>query len=175
MTRFARGFAASVLIVGVVACSKPQPPQLTPKSAQITAVDLTGFDLRVKMDAFNPNGIELSVRSVVAHVVVDGTQDLGTVTSSQPFVLPANAHTLVDVPLNVKWKGIGSVAAIAQSKRPVPYTVDGTATIGGEHLNVDIPFKLQGTMTAEQLQQATMKSLQGIPGLQGLPGLVPPK
>ena len=96
------------------ACTKPQPPQLTPKEAKVTSVDITGFDMRVKMDAFNPNGFALSVRSVVAHVIVDGTQDLGTVTASQPINLPANAHTLIDVPMNVKWKGVGGLASIAR-------------------------------------------------------------
>ena len=54
----------------------------------------------------------------------------------------------------------------------MPYTVDGTATVGGERLNVDVPFKLSGTMTPEQLQGALMKSLQGLPAI---PGLTVPK
>ena len=165
-----------MLVVAVAgACTKPLAPQLTPKEAKVTSIDATGFDMRVKMDAFNPNAFDLSVRSVVAHVIVDGNQDLGTVTAAQPIDLPANAHTLVDVPMNVKWKGIGGLASIAASKRPVPYTLDGTANVGGERLNLDIPFKLQGVITAEQIQQAVVKSLQAIPGLQGLPGLVPPR
>jgi LEA14-like dessication related protein len=157
------------------ACSKPQAPQLTPQQAKVTAVDATGFDMTVKMDAFNPNGYELAVQSVVAHVLVDGNQDLGTVTASKPIALPASAHTVIEVPMNVKWKNAAGFAAIAASRRPVPYTLDGTATVGGHSLNVDVPFKLQGTITAEQLQQAGLKSLQGIPGLQGLPGLAPTK
>lgn len=181
MTTTRRRFAAVIaLALGVgafaPACSKPQPPQLTPKEAKITSIDVSGFDMRVKMDAFNPNGFDLSVRNVVAHVVVDGNQDLGTVTASQVINLPANAHTLIDVPMNVKWKGLGGLAQIAAAKRPVPYTVDGTANVGGERLNVDVPFKLQGTITSAELQAATLKSLQNIPGLQGLPpGLLPPK
>lgn len=173
--RLARGLAAASLVVALGACSKPKAPQLTPTEAVITAVDVSGFDMRVKMDAFNPNGFALSVRAVTARVIVDGTQDLGTVTSSQSIDLAANAHTVIDVPMSVKWKGLGGFATIAAAKRPVPYVVDGTATVGGERLNVDVPFKLQGVITAEQLQQAGMKSLQNIPGLQGLPGLVPPK
>lgn len=163
---------ASVTLGG---CSKPQPPQLTPQQARVTAVDMNGFDMVVKMDAFNPNAYELSVQSVVAHVIVDGNQDLGTVTASTPMALAANAHTALDVPMNVKWKSASSFATIAASRKPVPYTVDGTAAVGGKSLNVDVPFKLQGTITAEQLQQAGLKSLQAIPGLQGLPGLAPPK
>ena len=157
------------------ACSKPLPPQLTPKEAKVTAVDPTGFDMRVKMEAFNPNGFELSVRSVVAHVVIDGTHDLGTVSGTQPISLPANARTLIDVPITMKWKGAVNLATLAASRRAIPYVVDGTATVGGESLNVDVPFKLQGTLTQEQLQQAGLKSLQNIPGLQGLPSFAPPK
>lgn len=166
---------AIVAFAAVIGCSKPQPPQLTPQQAKVTSVDATGFDMNVKMDAFNPNAFELTVQSVVAHVIVDGNQDLGTVTASQPITLPANAHTALEVPMNVKWKNATGFAAIAAARRAVPYTLDGTATVGGNRLNVDIPFKLQGTMTPEQLQQAGLKSLQAIPGLQGLPGLLPPK
>jgi type II secretory pathway component PulM len=64
---------ASAIIAGAGAatagCTTPQPPQLTPQSAAITSVDIAGFDMRVKMDAFNPNGVELSIQSVTAHVV----------------------------------------------------------------------------------------------------------
>jgi LEA14-like dessication related protein len=169
---------ASAIIAGAGAatagCTTPQPPQLTPQSAAITSVDIAGFDMRVKMDAFNPNGVELSIQSVTAHVIVDGNQDLGTVTASQAFTLPANAHTALDVPMSVKWKSVGNLATIAAARRDVPYTLDGTAKVGGERLNIDLPFKLTGTLTAAQLQQAGMKSLQAIPGLEGLPGLLPP-
>ena len=174
MTSIGRRSALS-LLVALVACSKPLPPQLTPKEAKVTAIDPTGFDMRVKMEAFNPNGFAIEVQSVTAHVVVDGTHDLGTVTASQPISLPANARTLIDVPITMKWKGAVNLVTIASSRKPIPYTVDGTATVGGSSLNVDVPFKLQGVITPEQLHQAGLKSLQAIPALQGLPNLQPPK
>ena len=177
MSSIGRRGALSLLfaLVAAVACSKPLPPQLTPKEAKVTAIDPTGFDMRVKLEAFNPNGFVLEVQSVTAHVVVDGTHDLGTVTASQPISLPANSRTLIEVPINVKWKGAANFVTIASSKKPIPYVVDGTATVGGASLNVDVPFKLQGVITPEQLQQAGLKSLQAIPAFQGLPNLLPPK
>lgn len=177
MSSIGRRAALSVLValLATVACSKPLPPQLTPKEAKVTAIDPTGLDMRVKMEAFNPNGFALEVQSVVAHVIIDGTHDLGTVTASQPISLPASARTLIDVPLNVKWKGAVNLVTLASSKKPIPYAVDGTATVGGASLNVDVPFKLQGVITPEQLQQAGLKSLQAIPALQGLPNLLPPR
>jgi len=166
MKRFALAVVILVLAASFGGCAKPKAPQLTPKEVAVTSVDVAGFDMRVKMDAFNPNGFDIAVRSIVAHVIVDGTQDLGTVTASSPITLPANAHTQIDVPMSVKWKGLGGLAVIAQARKPVPYTVDGTATIGGESLNLDVPFKLQGQITPQEVQQAAVKSLRAIPGLQ---------
>src|SRR4051794_33225515 len=108
-------FAVTILVTVTLAfavsgCTKPKAPTLVPKEAAVTSVDLTGFDMRVKMDAFNPNSFAISVRSMTAHVIIDGTQDLGTVTASQPITLPPNVHTVIDVPMNVKWKGVGGLA-----------------------------------------------------------------
>lgn len=135
----------------------------------MTDVSLTGFNMTVKLDAFNPNSFGISVQSVSAHVIVNGNQDLGTVTSNAPITLPANAHTNVDAPMNAKWKGVGMLAQLSQARQPIPYVVDGTASIGGEHLNVDVPFKLNGTITPQQLQAAAQKSVQdALPALQGI-------
>jgi LEA14-like dessication related protein len=156
---------ASFLATGA-ACSKPKDPQLTPQEAKVTSVDMTGLDLRVKMDAFNPNGFPLAVRKITAHVVVDGSHDLGTVTIPQPIDLPAKAHTTVDVPMKVEWESVASLVAMTSAKRPLGYVVDGTATVGGEKLNVELPFKLQGVISPHELQQAAINSLRGTPGLQ---------
>ena len=50
--------------------------------------------------------------------------------------------------------------------RSLAENLDGDEAI---HLLTDTPGD------QEQLQQAALKSLQGIPGLEGLPGLVPPQ
>jgi LEA14-like dessication related protein len=164
-----------LFLVGALGCERPKAPVLTPQEATVTAVDLAGFDLRVKMDALNPNAFPLAVRAVTARVLLDGKQDLGTVTVAQPITLPPNGHTTIDVPMTVKWKGLAGLASLAGQRRPVPYQIDGTATVGGERLEVDVPFRLQGSITAETLQQAGLKSLQKVPGLEGLPGLLGPR
>ncbi|MBS2015011.1 MAG: LEA type 2 family protein [Deltaproteobacteria bacterium] len=146
-------------------CKKPQPPQLTPKSAKVIAVDLAGIDLRVLFDAYNPNAYDLSVRRVSAHVVVDGKLDLGTVTADQPMSLPAGQRIALEVPLQVRWNGATALAAVGASRRSVPYEVDGIANVGGETLNLDVPFKMKGEITQQQLVNVTLKSLGNIPGL----------
>ncbi|MBX3187613.1 MAG: LEA type 2 family protein [Labilithrix sp.] len=167
-----RALLVSFLLVALGAlffgCSPPAPPTLTPKEAKVTTLDLAGIDLRVTMEVHNPNKIDLAVRAVTARVLLDGKHDLGTMTITQPVTLPAGARTLVEVPLSMKWKDATLFGVFAAAKRSVPYTIDGTATIGGERLNVTLPFTMKGVVTAEELTAATLKSLKGLPAIPGL-------
>src|SRR5262249_54464696 len=109
--------------------------------------------------------VELSARSVTGKVVLDGKYDLGSATISKPISLPAGARTTLDVPLALNWHDVGALAQLAAQSRPVPYSVDGTVTVGGERLNVDLPFHMTGTITQETLVEVTTHSLPAIPGL----------
>lgn len=169
MTVLARCVLLMTLGASTFACSKPKPPELTPTEATVSGVDVAGFDLRLKMDAFNPNKFDIHARNVVAHVVLNGTEDLGTITTPTALALPAGGHTPLNVSLRAPWKGLTALATLAQANKPVPYTLEGTVTVGGESLNVDVPFKMDGKLTPEQLREATARSLRGL-----LPGLSPP-
>jgi len=151
-------------LVTVAACSKPDPPVLTPKSAKVTAVTLVGIDLTVDVEAMNPNSVELSAQRVTGKVVLDGRYDLGTTNVTKVVTLPAGARTDVEIPLSITWKDATALVTLASSNRTVPFTVDGTVTVCGARLNVDLPFHLAGSMTHEELVQATTRSLPAIPG-----------
>ena len=155
---------AFALLAGVaLGCSKPEPPVITPKEAIVASVSLTGVDFLLHVEAFNPNRVDLSARSVTGKVMLDGKYDLGTVTIGQAVSLPAGARTMIDVPLATKWSDLGALAGLAGTNRSVPYTIDGVETVGGEHLNVDVPFHMTGTITHDQLVKATMRSVPGFP------------
>lgn len=158
---------AAAFTLALAGCSRPEPPTLTPESATVTAVTAAGIDMQVRLDAYNPNKIALSTRSVKANVMLDGKYDVGTVTVAAPLSLASEKHTRLDVPLSVKWRDLTGVAALAAKSSGVPYLVDGTVSIGGDSLNVEVPFRMGGTITQQQLLQAAANSLPnlGIPGL----------
>jgi LEA14-like dessication related protein len=151
------------LIFATSSCSKPEPPVITPKAATVVSVDLTGMRVVVKVEIQNPNGVDLTVQSVTGRVMLDGKHDLGEVTVERPVTLPAKSTTPLDVPLDTQWRGVGILGMLAASNRAVPYTIDATARVGGERLNVAVPFRLHGVVTAEQLVQATMRSMPQLP------------
>jgi LEA14-like dessication related protein len=155
---------AGCLFIGSAACSKPEPPKLVPKEAKVTAIGPTGASVLLRMEATNPNRLTLSLRSVTGKAKLDGRWELGTVTITKPVVLPPNVPTMIDVPMTLPWTDMKTLGALASTTGPVPYVVDGTVTVGGENLNVDLPFSISGTITREQVLGAALKSLPAIPG-----------
>lgn len=162
---FAAPLLAALVITG---CSGPEPPTLTPVSGAITSVSPAGLGLRVKLEAYNPNSFALTTRDMTAKVTLDGRYDAGTITHRQPLELPAQKRTVLDIPVTMTWRDITGLAGLAAAGRDLPYTVEGTVAVGGEKLNVDVPFRIAGTVTQKQLIQATMSSLPQIPGLPAL-------
>ena len=161
---------AAVALAPTAGCSaKPEPPRLTPESAKVTSVSPGGLGLDLTLDAFNPNPVALSARSVKARVTLDGKIDLGEVTAPSGIELPAKKSTKVKVPLLVPWQNLAAILGLAASQRDVPYRLQGKLEIGGDSVRFEVPFTLDGTVTHAQLVQITVGAIPGLPGLTAPP------
>ncbi len=156
-------FAAAALVL--VACSKPEPPRLTPLAVRVMSISPLGIDVELKLEAENPNGIDLTGREVKATITLDGRIVLGTVTVPNRIKLPAHQKTTIDVPVSSRWQDLSGLVGLAAAGKDIPYKVDGTVEIGGDSINVTLPFHIAGIATREQLAQAALNSLPKIPGL----------
>ncbi|WP_394831201.1 LEA type 2 family protein [Pendulispora rubella] len=162
MRPFAAVVVAAVALQSL-ACSKPQPPEITVKDAKVTEVNAGGLTVAVNAELYNPNKFPMTLQSVTGNVKLEGKYDLGQVTVSTPVSLPAGARTPATVPLVMKWQNAGSMAALVTGGETIPFTVAGTAAVGGEKLSVDVPFQVQGSVTRAQIGQAVMRSFPGFP------------
>ncbi len=149
----------------LTACPKPAPPHITPKEARVVAIGPQGMDILLKVEATNPNSVTLSAQAITAKAKLDDRWDMGSVTVAKPVVLPPGSPTLIDVTMTLPWTDASALAALATTPGAVPYSVEGSARIGGERLNVDVPFGLTGTISREQIVNAAMKSMPSIPGI----------
>ncbi len=164
--RFALWLALSgLLCLLLLGCSKPKPPTITPRKAKVTSVTPTGLGLELTYEAYNPNGFELSVNSVTATATLNGTLKLPPATVQDRVTLPAKQRTLVNSKVTIPWTHLQQVLGMAANRPKIPYRVVGRANVGGESLNVDVPFTIDGEVTQAQLLGAGINSLKGIPGL----------
>jgi LEA14-like dessication related protein len=152
------------------ACTPPSPPTLTAKSVSVSSISPSGVSLDVEISATNPNSVALSADSATAAVLIDSSTPLGNATMPSHISLPASSTTTVHMPLAVTWDNLANFIGVAATGRDVPYTVEGSATIGGGGLHAVVPFTIHGTFTHAQILSVTQSSLQGLPGLPQLLG-----
>lgn len=158
-------FFTVVLLTGhfLAACSRPKPPTITPDKGELTSIGPDGIHLMLHLGVENPNRYDLSARSVTGKVLLDGRYDVGSVAVSQPFRLPSGQVTRLSVPTTLALRDLPTVLGLAASSRNLTYDVDGSVNVGGESLNVNLPFHLSGELTHEQLLKATVNSLPAFP------------
>lgn len=151
---------ATTTLLALAACSKPKPPTIVPKSAQVVSIDRDGTTIQLQVELTNPNAFPLTAQRVKARVQLEGPMDLGEVNVPQALSLPANAPTLATIPITIRWEGAAAFASVAAKGRDVPFVVDGTVTVGGEKLNVDLPYRQTGVITQAQLRDAAIRSIE---------------
>ncbi len=125
----------------------------------MTAVGPAGIEMNVELGVDNPNAVDLSARSVTAKVVLDGKYPMSPLTVPHAFTLKAHERSHLVVPMALKWEEVTKLLALAGSNRDIPYVVDGSVNVGGDTLNLDVPFQLRDVLTRDQLVQTTLNSL----------------
>lgn len=153
------------LAFALLACEKPSPPKVKPESVVVKAIDATGLTVEVTLDAHNKNSVPLYARSVTAKIMLDQKIDLGEVEVDTEVKLPSKKHTAVVAPLTLKWKDVLAIGLLAAQKPVIPFTVTGTASVGTDDLNFEVPFETEGSLTREQLSVLTTKAIPGMPKL----------
>ncbi|MBK8994711.1 MAG: LEA type 2 family protein [Myxococcales bacterium] len=148
----------------LIACSKPEPPKITPHSARVTALTPLAIGIALELDVENRNPYPLVVQEVSGSLKLGAGQEVGRARSEPKGNVPARATTRLPAELSVPWTGLGALAPLAASGKPVPYSFEGTAKVGGAKLNLDVPFTVKGEITQQQILQA---------GLRGLGGMIP--
>lgn len=155
----------AALVLGATSCKRPVPPTLVPVEVKVVGVTGTGIDLLVKVEATNTNPYTLAARDVRAKLTMDdGRYDLGSTMITKPVTLPPNVPTPIDVPISMRWQSFGMVGEMAASGRDIPYMVEGTVKIGGENVNLDVPFTAKGVVKREQVIAAALRALPVQPG-----------
>jgi LEA14-like dessication related protein len=161
-----RALLLGAALVLAVACSKPMPPILVPLRAVVTDVSPAGIGIELTLEATNPNSVDLAAGNVKAHAMLDNHIEIGVATVEQRVTLPANQTTELKVSVSIPWSDVVSLLALnLDARRSIPYSVEGTLSLGGELVAVEVPFGLRGSVSHDQIVRATLNSIPAIPGV----------
>jgi LEA14-like dessication related protein len=164
MFRSAAHLVVAVTLLAAVACSKPKPVQITPQSVQLASVGPDGVGVSLLLNVHNPNGFPIVAQAVSATFELEDGSELGRGNSTTAFTIPADGDTALPAELSMRWTNLAALTPYALAGKALPYRISGTARLGGESLNMDLPFSIAGQLTPEQVLAA---------GLRGAAALVP--
>ena len=156
----------AVCSVLVSACSKPKPPTLTPRSAQVSAIKPQSVELSLVLAAHNPNSCPVVVSTVSGSFELQDGTPLGSAQSAASFTIPSQGDRDLAATLDVRFSSLAALTPYALAAKAVPYRLRGSARIGGDNLNVEVPFTIDGQLTPEQVMAA---------GLRGVGNLLAPR
>ena len=148
--------------LATLACSKPKPVEVTPRSVQVTTLRAQGLQLALVLDVRNPNGFAIRASDVKGTLSLQDGTELGRGSAADTVTVLAEQTAAVPTNLEMSWTNLAALAPYALSPQPLPYKIHGSARIGGEHLNVEVPFDIAGQLTREQVLQAGMRGAAGL-------------
>lgn len=151
--RIARSVALAALLL---ACARPQAPSITPRVVQVAAVSPNGIDLDVQLGVHNPNSFALSAQAVSGTLYVGQEQRLGRGEAQPRQPINAGSDGIVQSRVHVDWADVSALLPLLQHER-VPYEFRGDVTLGGQSLNVTLPFSIAGQLTRAELIQAGLR------------------
>lgn len=151
-------FAILVSAALASACARPQPPSVVPHVVRLSAVSATGLDLDVQLQVHNPNSFPLAAEAVNGTLYGARNQKLGQGSSHPGESIPADSMRLVASQVHIGWDNLMAVAPLLGAER-IPYEFRGDVTLGGESINVTLPFSFSGELTRTQLLEAGWRGL----------------
>jgi LEA14-like dessication related protein len=155
MRRLMLGATAAAIAV-VAGCSTLgkaafQQPIVNLKDVAVQGVGLTGGQLAVKLNVYNPNGYRLDATRLSYNVQVGDTGtgvNLATGTLDSQFTVQSGDSTTVTIPVAFTYAGIGAAGRQLLNSGAVPYRVNGDVTVGTVVGNFTVPYSSTGRFTA---------------------------
>jgi LEA14-like dessication related protein len=145
--------AAAAAMVASAGCSMLgnaafQQPVVNLRDVSVQGVGLTGGQLAVKLNVYNPNGYRLDATRLSYSVAVGDNVNLATGVLDSQFTVQSGDSTVVTIPVSFTYAGIGAAGRQLLNQGAVPYRVNGDVTVGTVVGNFTVPYSSTGRFTA---------------------------
>ena len=151
MTGAARCVGLALLASGCATLGRAlrfQEPDIKLQEIQVTGLGLQGGTLDLALDVFNPNDYRLKTTRLELGIDLEQVH-FGDALLQTPLDLPSQQHTLVTVPVQFEWAGVGAGARALLTRQAIRFALTGVASLGtplGDrrvqvHGSGDVPLK----------------------------------
>lgn len=141
------GFAAAAAL-GAYGCASIgrnafAEPVVTLRDVRLQGVGLTGGSFDVLLSVYNPNGYRLDATQLNYNLFVD-TLRFANGTLSQRFTVQERDSTIVTVPINFTYAGVGEAGRQLLNTGSVNYRVAGDVTVATPVGSFKVPYDRTG-------------------------------
>jgi LEA14-like dessication related protein len=148
MMRTTKFLLAFMTVTGLAACATLgkaafKEPVVHFHDARVTGLGITGGSLEVKLSVYNPNGFTLDGTRLTYNVLVDSVT-FGSGALTQQFTVQEKDSTIVTLPLQFTYAGIGQAGRQLMNTGAVNYRVVGDVTVGTPLGNFTRPYDQTG-------------------------------
>jgi LEA14-like dessication related protein len=100
-----------------------EQPTVALEAIEITGVGVSGGSLVLVLDVFNPNDYDIRTTWVEASLELEDTH-FGTAVLEGDETLVAGSHTLVEIPAEFTWEGVGAGARALLQRGALRYDLE---------------------------------------------------
>ena len=129
-------------------------PVVSFKDLKVRGLGLSGGSIDAYVNVYNPNGFRLDATRFTYNVMV-GQNQLGTGALNSRFTVQDHDSTMVRIPIDFTYSGIGAAAQQMMQSGSVPYTITGDVTVATPVGNFTRPYTGTGRFTAFGGAQST--------------------
>jgi LEA14-like dessication related protein len=122
-------------------------PVVTLQNVQLNGLGLTGGSLDVILNVYNPNGFNLDATRMTYRLMVDSIP-FGTGLVESRFTVGGKDSSLVRIPLDFTYSGIGEAGRQLLNTGSINYRVLGDVTVGTPLGNFTVPYDRNGRFSA---------------------------
>ena len=140
--------AVSAAIVITAGCSALGRQAFQQPIVHLQDVRVTGGNLDVKLSVYNPNGYRMDATRMSYNVLVGDSVRFATGTVDSRFTVNGNDSSIVTIPVNFTYTGIGAAGRQLLNTGGVNYHVNGDVTVGTVVGNFTVPYTSTGRFNA---------------------------
>ena len=143
---------AAVTVAGASGCATLgrkvlKEPVVNFQQLSISGLGLTGGSLDVVLSVYNPNNFRLDASRLTYNLMIDSVR-FGSGALDQKFTVQSGDSTIVRLPINFTYAGIGEAGRQLLNTGSVNYRVSGDMTVGTPLGNFTRPYDRTGRYTA---------------------------
>jgi LEA14-like dessication related protein len=153
MTRRTKIVATAFAVLAIAACASLgraafQQPIVSFKDLKVRGLGLSGGSLDAYLNVYNPNGFRLDATRLSYRVSLGDNTEVGSGTLESRFNVQSNDSTIVRIPIDFTYAGIGAAGRQIMQSGSVPYNVSGDVTVATPVGNFTVPYSGTGRFSA---------------------------